>query len=313
MADTHLHLTRPEGSEPQDFHLSRRGIAGLFFAGYALSTLPANAQAITTDTEGLFAKNLTIPPLTPEGDYQIPAYVAMPEKAGKSPVVIVVSEVFGLHEYIRDICRRLAKQGYCALAIDYFARKGNAAAAPDFDTVKALVEAASYKQVMSDIQAQLNWLKSAPDIGQKHGLFSGKGFADMSRIGITGYCWGGSPVWMAAATLPEIKAGVAWYGRLEKPPVGQFMGNEERQWPIDIAASLTKPVLGLYADGDQGIPLDSVKRMNDALKASGKTPSHILVEAGTQHAFFADYRASYNEKAAKDGWSQLLGWFDKYL
>lgn len=311
--DTNPNLTRPEGAEPSDFHLSRRGIAGLFFAGYALATGPVNAAAITTDTTGLFAKNLTLPPLTPEGDYQIPAYVAMPDKAGKHPTVIVVSEVFGLHEYIRDICRRLAKQGYCALAIDYFARKGNAAAITDFAQIKPLVETATYAQVMNDIKAQLNWLKSPPDIGQPHGMFGGKGFADMSRVGITGFCWGGTPVWMAAGTLPEIKAGVAWYGRLEHPAKDQFMGADERPWPIDIAGTLTKPVLGLYADGDQGIPADSVKKMNDALAASGKTPSHIILEPNTQHAFFADYRPSYNEAAAKDGWAKLLDWFGKYL
>ena len=143
MADTQLPLTRPEGSQARDFHLSRRGLAGVFFAGYALSTGPVNAQAITTPSDGLFVKDVTLPPLTDEGGYRIPGYIAMPAKKGKHKVVLVVSEVFGVHEYIRDICRRLAHQGYCALAIDFFARKGNAAAATDFDTVKALVEAAA--------------------------------------------------------------------------------------------------------------------------------------------------------------------------
>ncbi|MEI9903267.1 MAG: dienelactone hydrolase family protein [Asticcacaulis sp.] len=309
-----LNLTRPEGSEPEDFHVSRRAIAALFFSGYAVSTLPVHAQAITTPSDGLLAKDLTIPPLQPEGDYRIPAYIAMPEKADHAPVVLVVSEVFGLHDWIRDVCRRLAHQGYIALAIDFFARKGNAAAAADFDTVKALVEAASYAQVMGDIQAQLDWLKSNPDVGQGHGFFGGpRKFADLGHVGITGFCWGGTPVWMAAATMPEIRCGVAWYGRLEKPNSDQFMGAEDRPWPSDIAASLTKPVLGLYADGDQGITLDSVKRMNDALAASGKTPSHLVVEPNSQHAFFADYRPSYNEAAAKDGWARLLDWFDRYL
>lgn len=314
MADIQLPLTRPEGSLPEDFHLSRRGLtAGLFFAGYALSTGPVNAQAITTATDGLIAKDLTIPPLHPEGDYQIPAYIAVPKKPDAYPVVIVISEVFGLHEYIRDICRRFAHQGYCAIAIDFFARKGNAAAAQDFDTVKALVEAAHYPQVMADIQAQINWLRSEPDIGQKHTLFGSRRFADMARVGITGFCWGGTPVWMAAATMPEIKAGVAWYGRLEKPANTEFMGGEDRPWPIDIAATLAKPVLGLYADGDQGIPVASVQRMNDALAAARKTPSHITVMEGTQHAFFADYRASYNKDAAEKAWASTLDWFGRYV
>ncbi|MGA9658620.1 MAG: dienelactone hydrolase family protein [Asticcacaulis sp.] len=310
MPQTPLNLTRPEGSRPQDFHLSRRAVAGsLFFSGYALSTLPVNAQAITTDTKGLLAKNLTIPTLKPEGDYQIPAYIAMPDKAGKHPVILVVCEIFGLHEFIRDVCRRLAKAGYCALAIDYFARAGNAAEAKGFDEVLAIVAKAGYPQVMDDIQAQLNWLKSQPDIGQKHTFFGSKDFADMDHVGITGFCWGGTPVWMAAATLPEIKAGVAWYGRLESSdPNG-----EKRPWPIDIAASLQKPVLGQYADGDQGISLDSVQRMNEALEKSGKTPSRIILLPHTQHGFFADYRPSYNPDAAQTGWLNLLEWFRKHL
>ena len=306
-------ITRPEGAEPSDFHVSRRGIAGLFFAGYALATGPVNAQAITTDSDGLFAKNITIPPLTPEGDYQIPAYVAMPATAGKHKTIIVVSEVFGLHDYIRDICRRFAKQGYAAIALDFFARKGNAAAITDFDKIKAIVETATYPQVMNDIKAAIAWLKAPTDIGQPHGVFSGKAFADMNHLGITGFCWGGTPVWMAAATLPEIKCGVAWYGRLEKPAAGQFMGNEDRPWPMDIAASLTKPVLGLYADGDQGIPVASDQRMNDALAAARKTPSRIIVLPNTQHAFFADYRPSYNAEQSKVAWGDCLDWFKQYL
>ncbi|WP_050808176.1 dienelactone hydrolase family protein [Asticcacaulis biprosthecium] len=224
MADTQLPLTRPEGSLASDFHLSRRGLAGLFFAGYALSTGPVNAQAITTPADGLFTKDVLIPPLSDEGGYKIPGYVAMPAKKGQFKVILVVSEVFGLHEYIRDVCRRWAQLGYCALAIDFFARKGNAAAAPDFDTVKALVEAASYQQVMGDLKAASMWLDSRPDIGQPKKVLSDKGFADMESVGVTGFCWGGAIVWMAAATMPVVKAGVAWYGRLEKPAPDQFMG-----------------------------------------------------------------------------------------
>lgn len=302
--DHSLNLTRPEGSEPDDFHLSRRGIAGLFFFGYAAAVSPVNAEAITTPDTGLFTKNLTIPPLHPEGAYQIPAYVAMPATGGKHKVVIVVNEVFGLHDWIRDICRRLALAGYCAVAIDYFARKGNAPATSDMKALMALVSQASYPQVMDDIKAQIAWLKSEPNIGQPGGAF-----ADVDHIGITGFCWGGTPVWMAAATLQEIKAGVAFYGRLEKPADA----TEARPWPSDIAASLTKPVLGFYADGDKGISLDSVARMNDALKASGKTPSHLVVMPNAQHGFMADYRPSYSADAAKAAWPQLLDWFAKYV
>ncbi len=302
--DTSLHLTRPEGSEPEDFHLSRRGIAGLFFFGYAAAVSPVNAEAITTPDTGLFTKNLTIPPLRAEGGYQIPAFIAMPAAPGKHKVILVVNEVFGLHDWIRDVCRRLAQQGYCALAIDYFARRGNAPATSDMPALMAIVSQATYPQVMDDIKAQIAWLTSEPNIGQPGGAF-----ADTDHIGITGFCWGGTPVWMAAATLPEIRAGVAFYGRLEKPA----NATEDRPWPSDIAATLTKPVLGFYADGDKGIGLDSVARMNAALKASGKTPSHLVVMANAQHGFMADYRPSYSADAAKAAWPQMLDWFAKYV
>ena len=303
-------LTRPEGAMPEDFHLSRRGIAGLFFFGYAAAVSPVNAQAVTTPDTGLFVKNLTLPPLHDEGGYRIPAYVAMPasggkQAGGKHKVILVVNEVFGLHDWIRDICRRLAQQGYCALAIDFFARKGNAPATSDMKALMALVSQAGYPQVMDDIRAQIAWLKSEPDIGQP----GGGAFADTDHIGITGFCWGGTPVWMAAATLPEIKAGVAFYGRLEKPADS----TENRPWPSDIAAGLAKPVLGFYADGDKGISLDCVARMNEALKASGKTPSHLVVMPNAQHGFMADYRPSYNADDARAAWAQLLEWFGKYV
>jgi carboxymethylenebutenolidase len=216
--------------------------------------------------------------------------------------------VFGLHDYIRDICRRLAKAGYCAIAPDFFARKGNAATAATFDEVKVLVEAASYPQVTDDIKAMIAWLKSKPDLGQP----KKKAFADTRRIGTTGFCWGGAVVWMAAETLPEIKAGVAWYGRLETPAPDQFMGAEKRPWPIDGAKALNKPVLGLYGALDQGIPLDSVERMRAEL-AKGHSKSEIVVYPKSGHAFHADYRKSYNEADAKDGWARLLGWFDAHL
>lgn len=304
MADSNLNLTRPEGSQPGDFHVSRRGIAGLFFFGYAAAVSPVMASAITTPEDGLFTKNLTIPPLKDEGGYQIPAYVAMPAAPGRNKVIIVVNEVFGLHDWIRDICRRYAHEGYCAVAIDFFARHGNAASTSDMQALMGIVSQATYPQVMDDIGAQIAWLKSEPDIGQP----GGGAFADTDHIGITGFCWGGTPVWMAAATIPDIRAGVAFYGRLQEPDTS----TEDRPWPLDVAGSLQKPVLGFYADGDKGISLSSVQMMNDALKAGG-TPSHIIVEADSQHGFMADYRQSYNEVAARDAWGKTLEWFKTYV
>ncbi len=308
--NTSLHLTRPEGSAPEDFHMSRRGVAGLFFFGYAAAVSPVNAEAITTPDTGLFTRNLTIPPLKDEGGYQIPAYVAMPAAPGKHKVIIVVNEIFGLHDWIRDMCRRFARQGYCALAIDFFARKGNAPATADMQALQAIVAQAKYPQVMDDIRAQIAWLKSEPAIfGDSGGQPGGGAFADTGHIGITGFCWGGTPVWMAAATIPEIKAGVAFYGRLEK----SANATEDRPYPIDIAASLAKPVLGFYADGDKGIGQDSVARMNAALAASGKTPSHLVVVPNAQHGFMADYRPSYSAEGARMAWPQMLDWFAKYV
>jgi len=304
---TPVTLTRPEGSEPQDFHLSRRGLAGLFFAGYALSAGQLNAAAITTASTGLIARDLTIP--SGDAGYEIPAYIALPEQAHNRPVIIVVPEVWGLHDYIRDTCRRLAHEGYVALGFDPFARKGIAAALTDFAEVRKLVEQAPHTQVMEDVRHLIIWLKSNPDVGQAEKTQ----FGDMSRIGITGFCWGGAVTWMAAALIPDIKAGVAWYGRLERPNRDEFMGAEDRPWPADIIPDLTKPVLGLYASDDAGIPQAAVDRANAALKASGKAPGHIKVFPDTTHAFHADYRSSYKPEAAKEGWNDLLAWFRQYL
>ncbi|WP_140984234.1 dienelactone hydrolase family protein [Asticcacaulis tiandongensis] len=304
-------LTRPEGFEPEDFHLSRRGLAGLFFAGYALSAGQLNAAAITTSSSGLIAKDLTI--ASGDAGYEIPAYIALPETAHNRPVIIVVPEVWGLHDYIRDTCRRLAHAGYVALAFDPFARKGIAAAITDFSEVRKLVEQAPHTQVMGDLNQLISWLKSNPDVGQNVGQDAGKPFADTTRMGITGFCWGGAVTWMAAAQIPDIKAGVAWYGRLERPNPEDFLGAEDRLWPADVIPDLTKPVLGLYASDDAGIPQETVDRANAALKASGKTPSHIKVFADSKHAFHADYRPSYKPEAAREGWNDLLAWFGKYL
>ena len=290
-------------------HLSRRGVAGTFFFGYAVAALGAEAAPITTASDGLWTKDLTIAPEKDEGAYQIPAFIAMPAKPGHHKVVLVVSEIFGLHDYIRDVCRRLAAQGYVALALDYFARKGILAGMSDFKQIMPIVQATPYTQVMSDLKAALKFLKTLPDLGQPVGAKP-----DMNHVGVTGFCWGGAVVWMAAATLPEITAGVAWYGRLEAPaPNPNGPQPEVRQWPIDIAASLSKPVLGLYGEKDTGISLDSVGRMNAALAASGKTPSHIKVFPGAPHGFHADYRPSYTEAAAKEGWADLSDWFARYL
>jgi carboxymethylenebutenolidase len=299
-----MHLSRPEGFTAEDLKTTRRTLGGLLFAGYALGAGPLNAAAITTDTEGLFAAAVKIP----SGGVELPAYIAMPEKARRKPVVIVVSEVFGLHEYIRDLCRRLAKAGYVAVAPDFFVRAGDPAPLDDFAEIRKIVETATNDQILGDIQATIDWLGSKPELGQKE-----KAFADLKRVGITGFCWGGAAVWMAAALVPKIKAGVAWYGRLVKPKAGDFLGAEDRPWPVDVAGRLHAPVLGLYAGQDKGIPVSDVEAMRAALAAAGDKRSEIQVFPDAQHGFHADYRSAYNQADAEAGWNRLLDWFKRKL
>jgi carboxymethylenebutenolidase len=298
-----FHLTRPEGSEPQDFNLSRRSIGALMFAGYTLAAGPIRAGTITTSTEGLFTAAVKIP----SHGADLPGYIAMPADARHAPVVVVISEVFGLHEYIRDVARRLAHAGYVAIAPDFFARAGNPAALTmdQFQDIMKIVATATDKQVMGDINATLDFIASKPALGQKH-----RDFADMNRVGITGFCWGGGVVWMAMIEVPRIKTGVAWYGRLAPP---KDRSGEDRKYPLEEPNLVHGPVLGLYGGLDKGIPAADVDAMRAALKAKGDTRSELIVYPDAQHGFHADYRPSYNEADAKDGWKRLLAWFEKNL
>jgi carboxymethylenebutenolidase len=264
----------------------------VFFGGFAVAALSAEAAPITTDTAGLVAGEVRIP----TRNSQMPAYFARPDRRGRNPVVVVVSEVFGVHEYIRDVCRRLAKSGYFAVAPDFFHRAGDPAPLTDFAEIRKLVATAGNEQVMGDIAAALAWVRAQPG-------------ADGRAVGITGFCWGGAVTWMAAARFRDFRAGVAWYGRLTRPAPTEFLGAEQRPWPIDVAAQLNAPVLGLYAGKDAGIPLESVERMRAALRAAGKRGSDIIVYPGAQHGFHADYRGVHDAVAAEDGWRRLLDHF----
>jgi carboxymethylenebutenolidase len=258
------------------------------FAGYAAAIDPVHAAAITTPSEGLITGMVSYP----ANGFDLPAFVARPAGRGRKPVVIVVSEVFGLHEYVRDMCRRLALQGYVAIAPAFFVRVGDPAALTDFAAIMPIVGAATNDQVMGDITATIAWLDAQRFVAKR-------------RIAITGFCWGGTVVWMASALTKRIKAGVAWYGRL----AGRPGSTEVRKQPPDIAGELKSPVLGLYAENDSGIPLPTVDAMRAALAAAGNTKSNIIVYPGAQHGFHADYRPAYNEAAAKDGWARMLAWF----
>jgi carboxymethylenebutenolidase len=285
-------LTRPEGSQPQDFSHSRRALGGLFFAGYALAAVSAEAAPITTDSAGIEAHEVRFPT---KDDKYIPAYMARPAGDGHYPVVVVVCEVFGIHEYIRDICRRLAKLGYAAIAPAFFFRAGDPAPLTDFEQIKKIVATATNEQVMGDIDSCLTWLGD-----QK--------WVDRKRLAVTGFCWGGGVVWMAAARFPEFHAAAAWYGRLAPPRAGEFGGDEKRKWPLDVVGDLNAPVLGLYGGLDKGISAESIEQMRAAMKARGKK-GEIVVYPDAQHGFHADYRPSYNEKDARDGWARMLAWF----
>ncbi len=258
--------------------------------GFAAAVLPVEAQTLVkTDTTGLSAGEHIIV----INGQDVPVYRAQPAGKANPPVILVISEIFGVHEHIKDVARRFAKQGYMALAPDLFVRAGDAAGEPNIaDLMKNIVGKTPDAQVMSDLDTVVTWAK------QKGG--------DTEKLGITGFCWGGRITWLYAAHNPKVKAGVAWYGRL----VGEPNANSP-QHPIDIAQNLKAPVLGLYGAKDTGIPLDSVEKMKAALaKGNSKSEFHVYQNSG--HAFHADYRPSFNEVDAKDGWRRALDGFRKH-
>lgn len=286
-----MRLDTPEGNVPP----SRRTIAAsLFFSGYATAALSSCASPVTTPADELITEDVRVPGF---GGYSLPAYVARPNDRGAHSAVIVVNEIFGIHDYIKDVCRRFAREGYVAIAPDYFDRAGDPAPLSDFAAIREIVAAATHEQVMGDTSGAIEWL-------------SAQRFVNDRQIGITGFCWGGAVTWMAAARFRQIKAGVAWYGRLVPPPADGFGAEPGRAWPVNIAPELRAPVLGLYAENDRGIPLDTVEQMRAALTSVGNpTQSEIIVYPGVQHGFHADYRDSYNAEAAAGGWARCLAWF----
>jgi carboxymethylenebutenolidase len=272
----------------------RRVLAQTLSAGFALAVQPIAASAELTDDSGLDAGPIEIP--VPPGN--LPGYRAVPRKpSGKLPVILVVHEIFGVHEHIRDVCRRLAKQGYFAIAPELFYRHGDVSKPSDVKEVQAIVGKAADRQVMSDLDATVALAKLDPR-------------ANAARLGITGFCWGGRTTWLYATHNPDLKAGVAWYGRL----TGERSELRPR-FPLDVVSDLRASVLGLYGGKDQGIPLDDVEAMKKALSASTNPKAkastiHVYPEAG--HAFLADYRPSFHAASAKDGWKRQLAWFKQH-
>ena len=278
---THI---RADGNWVGEPELNRRTIALALAGGYALAAYSANAEPITTDATGLVTDTVEIQ----TADRKIPGYLARPAAKGKHPVVFVNSEVFGVHEWVKDICRRLAKAGYVALAPDLFVRTGDPSKTTDFKVVMDIVKAQPEAQVLGDTAASLKFLAAQP-------------YADMKRLGVTGFCWGGGATWRCCETFPEFKAGVAWYGPVKA-------GAYPRKAPIEAVSDLKAPVLGLYGALDKGISQKDVEDMRAALAAAGRK-DEIIVYPNADHGFLADYRGSYNAEAAKDGWSKMLAFF----
>ncbi len=257
--------------------------------GFALAVQPISAKAITTDAKGLVAGAIKIP----VKDGEIPAYRAMPSTGKDFPIVLVIQEIFGVHEHIQDVCRRFAKLGYSAIAPQLFVRQGDVLKLSSVDEIRQVVALVPDAQVLSDLDATVDWAVVASN-------------GDRNRLGITGFCWGGRITWLYAAHNPNVKAGVAWYGRL----VGDVTKLTPKH-PVDIASRLKVPVLGLYGGKDTGIPLETVNQMRDRLKSSS-SKSEIIVYPNAPHAFFADYRPSYRETEAKQGLKCLQAWFKQY-
>jgi len=270
-----------DGIDRRDFLKTALG------TGFAAAVLPVAAQTmIKTDSAGLTAGDITV---TVKGQ-KVPAYRAQPQGKTNLPVVLVVSEIFGVHGYIADVARRFAKQGYLALAPDLFVRQGDPASYGSIaEVMKEVVGKTPDAQVMGDLNACVAW---ARDNG-----------GNTDKLGVTGFCWGGRITWLYCAHNPNVKAGVAWYGRLtgDKTPLTP-------QHPLDLAPTLKVPVLGLYGGKDSGIPLGTVEKMKAAL-AQGGSKSELVVYPNSGHGFHADYRPSYVEADAKDGWKRCLDWF----
>ena len=283
--DPHLQSLLPK------IPFTRRGfIASSLASGFALAAGPLAAQtAIITSADGLDVGAAQVP-VSPG---ILPVYFASLKKAGSYPTVIVIPEVFGMHEYQRDICRRLARTGYYAITLDPFFRMGDLSKIADIKEVIGKANTLADDQMLADLDALVAFVENQPR-------------ANTKKLGITGMCRGGRTVWMYTAHSRKIKAGVSWYGGLNPNPPAQALT------PIDVADKLNAPVLGLYGGADQGIPLDAVERLRASLVAFGKDKeSMIHVYDGMPHAFHADYRPSYRKEAAEDGWKRMLAWFKK--
>jgi carboxymethylenebutenolidase len=287
MTDSVLH-----GVLPQAETRLRDLVTSLLPQGFAKIVQPIASTVITTDGTGLVAGEVRMQTMTGP----VPAYRAHPDKNGKFPLLLVVQEIFGVHEHIKDVCRRLAKLGYFAIAVELYHRQGDVSQMTDNQEIFAkVVNHVSDSQVMSDLDASVVYAEST-------------GKADTSRLGVTGFCWGGRITWTYCVHNPKVKAGVAWYGRLVAPQKAPL----QPAYPVELAPHLKVPVRGLYGGQDASIPVAHVEEMRAALKAAGNATSEIVVYPEAPHAFYADYRPNYRKEAAEDGWKKMQEWFRKY-
>jgi carboxymethylenebutenolidase len=279
-----------EGMSRRQF-LARATAAGATIAGFAVASKAVAGEIITTPADGLAVTDGKVG----VGGFQVPIYEAHPASPGKYPVVIVIPEIFGMHAYIKDVVRRFAKRGFLAITFEPYARDGGVLHIEDLEALRKVVNAVPDARVMADLTAIVAYVKTLPA-------------ARADRIGMTGFCRGGLYTLLFAAQSSDVKAAVSWYGQVKPTKTAgiRTMG------PLDLAAQIKAPVLGLYGGEDQGIPVADVKEMESALKAAGKT-AEFVIYTDAPHAFHADYRPSYRENSAIDAWARCLTWFNNYL
>jgi carboxymethylenebutenolidase len=266
-------------------------VAGGTFVGYAMRVETVLAQAIKTNTEGLVAGDQQVP----VGGVNVPVYEARPATGKDHPIVVVISEIWGVHEYIKDTTRRFAKAGYYAIAPELFVREGGVGHLTDIQAILKIVLSQKREQTLGDLKAAVDWAQKRPNV-------------KADRVGVTGFCWGGSTTMQVAATNPDMKAAVAWYG----PPARPYQGASGPVTGFDLAKDIKIPFLGLFGETDKNPPPDDAKKFGELLRAHNPDVE-IVVYPGAGHAFHADYRPSYNKAAADDGWNRCVAWFDKHL
>jgi len=266
-------------------------VGGATFAGYALAADTVLAQVIKTDTDGLAVGDAQVK----IGSYSMPVYEARPASGSNHPIILVISEIWGVHEWIKDCTRRFAKRGYYAVAPELFQREGGVGQIPNIQDILKIVLAVPRKQVLGDISAATEWAKTRPGVRA-------------NRVGVTGWCWGGSTVYQVAATNPDVRAAVAWYG----PPARPYPDTPSPVTGFDVAKDIKVPFLGLYGETDQGPKPEEAKKLEEMLKHHNKNVE-VVIYPGAGHGFFADYRPSYNPTAAADAWKRCIALFDKTL